>query len=190
MKKVKLTTWYATIFTLAIVGLFGIVWAENEATFDLSSDQLHIPKVLVGSDYYEVDMKRTGGANFTITNAKPAASSGSYSVVGSWGQGYWAQGTENTGESEYVSLTFYPNGYYIHYETGQTGEPCDNGGGVEYGTYVFDPSTGTLTITALVDENGCVGLSENGNPSTLTLTFSNEDQFVISGGATSFDRVQ
>lgn len=181
-----------TLLTFAIaiiVGFIGIAWAENEATFNSTSGELLIPKVAVGSDYFKVVMQHKDGLDFSVTSTSPSTSSGSYSIVGSWGTGYWPTGTENKGESEYVSLTFYPNGYYIHYETGQAGEPCDNGGGVEYGTYSIDLSTNTLYVTALVDENGCVGLSENGNPSTIPLTFMGNDQIAFPDGV-SFNRVK
>lgn len=57
---------------LSMVCMFvGIATAENEGIFDPTTGQLHIPKVLVGSDYYTVDMQYTDGLNFTLTNAVP-----------------------------------------------------------------------------------------------------------------------
>jgi hypothetical protein len=89
-----------------------------------------------------------------------------YSIAGSYGSGFYAQGIQNSGEAEYVSITFYPNGYYVHYETGQPSEQCDNGGGVEYGTYSYNPDTRQLAVIPLVDENGCVGLADDGQSGT------------------------
>jgi hypothetical protein len=86
------------------------------------------------------------------------------SIVGSWGRGYYPNGSQNEGEEEYITGTFYPNGYYIHYETGQASEPCDFGGGVEYGTYSYDEGTKALTVQPIVDENGCVGLADDYEP--------------------------
>jgi hypothetical protein len=51
------------------------------------------------------------------------------SIVGSWGTGHYTD-HECVG-SEYMSITFYPNGYYIHWEPDDPSEPDDNGGGVE-----------------------------------------------------------
>jgi hypothetical protein len=156
-----------------VTGLFlvGMAQAENEATYNAATGSLNIPKVEVGSGYYQVDMHQSEGLSFTLTNATPT--SGINSIVGSWGSGYFSQGTQNNGESEYMSLTFYSNGNYIHYESGQQSEPCDNGGGIEYGTYTYDPATGILVTSSIVDENGCVGMTENGAPSSQVISIAN-----------------
>jgi len=82
-----------------------------------------------------------------------SASQSTKTIVGSWGKGIYPSGLESNTEPEYIHLTFYPNGYYIHYETGQASERCDNGGGVEYGTYTFNVSTQQITSTPIVDNN-------------------------------------
>ncbi len=170
-----------------VVGLIGMAQAENEATYSAGTGSLNIPKVLVGSTYYQVDMQQGDGLNFSVTTATPTP--GNDSIVGSWGSGYFSQGTQNQGEAEYMSLTFYSNGYYIHYESGQQIEPCDNGGGVEYGTYTYNATTGTLAASSIIDENGCVGLTENGVPASLIISITN-DQLIFSDGGIIFDRVQ
>jgi len=110
-------------------------------------------------------------------------------IVGSWGSGYYPAGIRGDAEQEYISLTFYPNGYYIHYETGQTSEPCDNGGGVKYGTYIFNATTQQITITSILDGNGCVGLAEDGFGGTISITI-NEDVLQFADDTILLDRVQ
>lgn len=110
-------------------------------------------------------------------------------IVGSWGDGYYADGIDRVSDAEFIKLTFYPNGYYIHYETGQTSEPCDNGGGVEYGTYVFNAATNQITITPTVDNNGCAGLADNGVGGTYSFTITN-DSLLFTGDTFWLDRVQ
>ena len=86
------------------------------------------------------------------------------SLVGSWGPGY-ANDYQNGG-SNFVSLTFYPNGHYIHWQSDKRDESGDMGGGVEYGSYTYDPTTGYGTIHPLVDENGSIGLADDGDDSS------------------------
>ena len=50
---------------------------------------------------------------WTETNTFGRVKSDSSPIVGSWGKGHY---TDSNG-AEYLSLTFYPNGYYIHYES-------------------------------------------------------------------------
>lgn len=76
-------------------------------------------------------------------------------IVGGWGDG------RNGDHSGYVTITLYPNGYYIHW---QTADPTpDTKEGVEYGIYSYDPATKYLTTVALRDDNGTMGLC--GDPS-------------------------
>jgi len=59
-------------------GLFiftGVVHAENEVIYNANSGSLHIPKVAVGSTYYQVEMQQTNRLNFSVTNATPITSS-------------------------------------------------------------------------------------------------------------------
>jgi hypothetical protein len=60
------------IFIGVISGLLiftSISQAENEAIFDEKSGALIIPKVLIGTDYYEVNMQHKGEAlDFEVTN--------------------------------------------------------------------------------------------------------------------------
>jgi hypothetical protein len=173
-----------------VIGFSGVAFAENEATYDSSTGIVSIPKVIVGTAVYQVDMQQTEGLNFSVTTVTPTSlSSNNISIVGSWGNGYYAQGTENEGEPEYMSLTFYPNGYYIHYESDQQAEPDDNGGGVEYGTYTYNATTGVLAASSIVDENGGIGLTEHGAPASLVISITNDQLTVLDCGMT-LNRVQ
>ncbi len=60
-------------------------------------------------------------------------------------------------------------------------------GGVEYGTYTYNSATGLLQISNTVDENGCVGLSEDGTSSSLVISVT-ENQLIFSDR--TLDRVQ
>ncbi len=46
----------------------GETYSHDEATFDISSGELHIPKVVVGNDAYEVNMQYTGELSFLTTD--------------------------------------------------------------------------------------------------------------------------
>jgi hypothetical protein len=87
-----------------------------------------------------------------------------------------------------MSLTFRADGTYVHWESDKPGEDCDNGGGLEYGQYTYDATTGTLTVMPTIDNNGCIGLAENG--------FYSEYPVVVNGDRLDFlddtilDRVQ
>ncbi|OEU81265.1 MAG: hypothetical protein BA865_05990 [Desulfobacterales bacterium S5133MH4] len=105
-------------------------------------------------------------------------------IVGGWGPGYH--------DGTYTTLTFYPNGHYIHWQTDEIDEPNDNGGGIEYGSYTYNDVNDTLIARPVIDENGCAGLSDNGVRNTLhvtatstTLTLLNDDDEVDS----TFERV-
>lgn len=61
-----------------VIGLFvfaSMTYAENEATYNVSTGIIHIPKVIVGSAYYEVEMQQTERANFIVTNVIPTSQS-------------------------------------------------------------------------------------------------------------------
>ena len=91
-------------------------------------------------------------------------------LVGSWGTG-----RDNPGQpAEWISLTFYPNGTYIHWESDDPSNPDDEGGGVEYGTYTYNPSTGVVTGYSIVDENGDVGLNVYGESVSFPVTVTED----------------
>jgi len=69
--------------------------------------------------------------------------------------GGWSDGTTGN-RLGYLTLTFYANGYYIHWQTADP-EP-DTSEGVEYGIYTYNPANGELIATALRDDNGTMGL--------------------------------
>jgi len=112
-------------------------------------------------------------------------------LVGSWGPGYFPKEFEG-GEMDFTSLTFYPNGYYIHYETARKSEPCMDGGGVEYGTYSYSPITQQLTVNPIVDQNGCVGLADDGQGGQIHITVNADKLTSYDNGVEdgSFERVK
>ncbi len=72
-------------------------------------------------------------------------------LVGGWGDG------RNRDRSGFMTITFYPNGYYIHWQSPDPGHP-DTKEGVEYGMYDYDAAGKYLTAVALRDDNGTMGL--------------------------------
>jgi YD repeat-containing protein len=61
--------------TVGLVMSGGVAWAENEAIYYPETGIVNIPKVSVGPDYYNVDMRRQGdGLDFLVTYATPATS--------------------------------------------------------------------------------------------------------------------
>jgi len=77
-------------------------------------------------------------------------SSGSDSLAGSWE----FPGSAPTTADPYT-LTFYNNGFYIHWQIADGSGDCLTG--VEYGTYVFDSAGETLTMYESYDNNGTCG---------------------------------
>lgn len=107
------------------------------------------------------------------------------SIVGSWGQGY-GNGYASGG-SDFGSLTFYPNGYYIHWQSDKKDEPYDMGGGVEYGTYTYNADIGYGTFHPIVDENGIIGLSDNGQDG---IGYAIVEDNVLYIGSYAFEKVE
>jgi hypothetical protein len=126
--------------------LLGTPILDENGSLGMSEDEQPTRRVEIAGDIltsYHEDRVRDGSSS---------------SIVGSWGTGHYTD--HECVESEYMSLTFYPNGYYIHWEPGY--QPDDNGGGVEYGTYTYDPGSQQLIATPILDENGCIGLAKDG----------------------------
>lgn len=64
--------------TVGLLMLGGVACAENEAIYNPSTGTLNIPKVAVGSDYYNVNMQQQGqGLDFSVTGATASTSSSS-----------------------------------------------------------------------------------------------------------------
>jgi len=59
----------ATSLGVGLLGLSSFLSAENEATYDSATGILHIPKVMIGSETYQVDMQQTNGLDFSVTIA-------------------------------------------------------------------------------------------------------------------------
>jgi hypothetical protein len=84
------------------------------------------------------------------------------SVVGAWEM-------DTAGNLAAPHFVFFADGRYLSIDPigDTTPSPC-GGPGIEYGTYAWDGSTGTLTLTGVsIDTNGCTGLNEPPNPGTL-----------------------
>ena len=90
-------------------------------------------------------------------------------LVGAWSSPDFHTGSPTL--AEWVSLTFYADGTYIHVESDDPDDDCDNGGGTEYGTYSYEAATGQLTVTPDFDENGCLGPAGDSPVLQYTVTF-------------------
>jgi uncharacterized protein (TIGR02145 family) len=80
----KMKVKYLAVLTAGIflAGMVGIAQAENEATFDFGTGTLNIPKVDVGSVYYNVDMQQQGqDLDFEVTLATPSTSSSTENIA-------------------------------------------------------------------------------------------------------------
>ena len=76
---------------------------------------------------------------------------GADSLVGAWDVG--------ASTSNPFGLVFYPDGFFIHWETTNDNPSCAPGG-VEYGTYTYNPSNANgLSVSVIMDENGSCGTS-------------------------------
>lgn len=70
---------FAGSFGIMMFG--GVAFAENEATYNASTGVLNIPKVSVGSDYYNVNMQQQTGLNFLVTGAAASVSTSSSNIA-------------------------------------------------------------------------------------------------------------
>ena len=130
--------------------------ADSVEAPHLGDDCMSLIYYLTPISFSEPGKYRIGGEAVINVIENESTSPGG-SIVGSWGKGHY---TDSNG-AEYLSLTFYPNGYYIHYESDDPFSEDDNGGGVEYGKYDYNSQTGKLVVTSLiVNENGDHGLSD------------------------------
>ena len=82
------------------------------------------------------------------------------------------------------TFTFFANGKYMMADPVGDGnaiaegrQPCNVGGGIEYGNYTFNVATGAFALPTppSVDTNNCAGLSHTGDSNKFTITF-NSDQ--------------
>ena len=92
------------------------------------------------------------------------------SIVGGW--------TPVPSEGDYTIATFYANGTYIVYD-----------GGVEYGTYTHDSTTGVISVTVLRDENGENGMADAGTP-YQNIVILNGDTFTAYDGDVAEDTME
>ena len=93
---------------------------------------------------------------FIHCDKDPTAPEETSPIVGSWLRGY------NAVNTDYESLTFYPNGYVMYWISPDWNEEEDTCGGVEIGIYTYDPENQYITINVLLDCNGNNGLADNG----------------------------
>ena len=96
------------------------------------------------------------------------------SYIGSWGSGYDPYGDPNV---EWASFTFYPNGYYIYWES-------RNGSEVEYGTYSYNPVTENMTFNPTHDDN--VNEGPNGTHGNVDKIVVNGDTMTVGEGGEAF----
>lgn len=134
-----------------------------------------------------INLLANGGGSATLISADDAIAHMQEQLSQ---RGLSLTGTWYIEEEDYlVTVTFLANGSYILAEAGE----ADDAGspGVEYGTYHWDPVTGSLTAEVLVDTNGEWGVSHPQGQMTLTLN-GNEATFSESGdseGATVLQRL-
>lgn len=109
-----------------------------------------------------LETMKIDGQNITVRDAAGAqvfqfrrVASNASSVVGVWA----LNSTTNLATQHFV---FWADGHYMMLDpVGNTGTSRCGSPGIEYGTYTFVASTGTLTATAAnVDTNGCGGLHD------------------------------
>jgi hypothetical protein len=113
------------------------------------------------------------------------------SLVGTWA-------IDSTATMNTQNFTFFENGKYLmadplgDTEYNSTDDPKCGEGGVEYGTYTYNATTGVLAVSSApeVDTNGCAGAWDKPANSGLsaTITFNTDkSSFTLEG--TTFHRV-
>jgi hypothetical protein len=172
--------------------LFVKIWFDVSGRVDVNYFHVSVPDIEVYSDLPDdgtYDQQGTTIMDNRYIRHEYWTGTGA-SMVGGWGTGHYTD-HECVG-SEYMSLTFYPNGYYIHWEADDPSESDDNGGGVEYGTYTYDSSSQKLFVSPILDENGCIGLSEDGEQTIGQVEVSGDTLTVYDNGVAecTFERVR
>ncbi len=70
------------IIVTVIIGVCSVALAENEAIYNSGTGSLVIPKLIVGSNQYQIDMQQGEGLSFTVTNIIPLQTSPPSTIIG------------------------------------------------------------------------------------------------------------
>ena len=102
-------------------------------------------------------------------------------VVGSYGDGLL--------DGSYMTIVLFNNGRFLLYMSDNPEWDTDNGGGVEYGTCIYDHNLKTVTFDPEIDQNGDDGVCSYNQPITMSVTISlNSGTFCDSDDCTKLPR--
>ncbi len=115
-----------------------------------------------GTGGFEIDgtTSHNTSIDFSVITVSQGGPMNESPIVGGWQFGDGA--VDNSGV-----LVFLPNGIYFHAE--DTVADANEFDGMERGTYIWNESTGALTITPIVDTNGEIGASHPNGSFVLTI---------------------
>ncbi|MGM8900505.1 hypothetical protein, partial [Psychrobacter sp. 1Y4] len=147
---------------------------DENGTMGLSDDLNYFARVSNGKLIIEVDENENGSIDsneqFKFSEIKPNG------IVGSWG-------FDNAYEDELIGVAFLDDDQYVHVQVDSDHSVDNSENGLEWGTYVINPSTSQLTTSQTFDSNGGKGLSE---PSTRYARVTDDEKLIIDVDDESF----
>ncbi len=158
MKKINLALASFCVCALLSSNSFS---GDTDAYYNAATGKIVLPHLVVGNETYYVTLSLTDAATLTfvadlqsLTDITAPSAVGetvnlnANDIIGTWR----LSGTT-------TSVTFNADGSYsLPHAPEPDDDACPNGG-LETGTYVWEPSTGLLQSTTLTDKNGECGLS-------------------------------
>lgn len=123
---------------------------DNNGNAGLSDSVTRYARVSDGNLILEVDENNDGIIDdneiFDYSETK------SEGLLGAWGSDDIDEGL--------LGLAFFEDGTYVHVQVDEIGSTTNPENGMEWGTYIIDEATNSLTTTQLFDNNGSSGLSD------------------------------
>jgi len=104
---------------------------------------------------------------FALFSLLSASQAWAQDIVGAWTRG------DTTKEGSSV-IVFFADGYFVEIEHARAVDAPVSISGVEQGKYTWNPVTGALTITIVLDRNGNAGVGRLSSRSGVTLNLSGD----------------
>jgi hypothetical protein len=169
-----------------------VVFGQLLLTLDDGSIQIWSPTILA-DDVWQFNVNEYDDAG--DFNGNTAGTLTSSDLVISPPEASSIAGTWTSSNGQMFSITFSSDGHYVHMHEADPSEDCDSDG-YELGTYVWNETSGVVTVTTSEDTNGCVGLHDEqtlNTPYELEGTFQTVDSTMTitepSGETSTFERI-
>jgi hypothetical protein len=169
-----------------------VVFGQLLLTLDDGSIQIWSPTILA-DDVWQFNVNEFDDAG--DFNGNTAGTLTSSDLVISPPEASSIAGTWTASGGQMFSITFSSDGHYVHMHEADPSEDCDSDG-YELGTYVWNETSGVVTVTTSEDTNGCVGLHDEqtlNTPYELEGTFQTVGSTMTitepSGETSTFERI-